>query len=168
MLLAGVGLVTPILVGCVFSAVFITHLAVNLAGNAGTGPPLTFATDLLSAIVAFSKFGLYFASVLAPLTAVAVPASYRAALFDHEPKPSLAAFLMTATMFGVIGPLVLEFVMAIVRFPLPPFAAGNTSGISIVYSFFGVVVAPLTALILWPIVRGLDRKCGTGVLSAES
>jgi hypothetical protein len=145
-----IGAATPLLAALMATPLFA--LLTFAIDSSGGDAPLSRLAQVFPVLLAF-------APPLVPLGMIAVPLSYRLALRAAPPDGSRAEFIWMATLFGMLGPVVLDGLLWAADRILA-LRGTYPFGISVWYALLGAGAAPLTALILWPALRWLDRRIG--------
>jgi hypothetical protein len=129
--------------------------------------PTPSLLELVKRSLAFLVVGLMLALPLIPITLVALPASYRWAISDSQPRPARHRFFQGALAGAIAGPVAFEALMHLSRL-LGTGGSPSFSGLSLFYIMIGLLVAPIMAFLLWPLVKRLDGKFGAGALESGS
>jgi hypothetical protein len=143
LMVALIGAATAPLAGVIGAAIVVV-LSAAKSGLAGTG--VWIKPD--SAAMLFS-LGFTFALPLAPVTAACVPLAYRSA--RRHGKGARTAFVAMAAFLGLVMPIVIGAIISL--------ALWNEGAVTIgaLYGLLGMGIAPVCALLIWPLIRRMDE-----------
>jgi hypothetical protein len=151
-LLTVIGLFTPILCAAVFLGLCLLIATIGFIVSSGSA---ILQSDVTIAIIfVCAKFAI----PLSPLTALAVPYCFHRSSISRwgKGKPDQGTFILWSIAFGALGPFVLDYAIF-----TPISGLGKDfglKGLAPIYAIVGSVVAPLSALILWPWLLKLDAN----------
>jgi hypothetical protein len=139
-----IGAATAPLAG-VIGAAMVVVLSAAKSGLAGTGAWIKpDSTAMLFSL------GFTFALPLAPVTAACVPLAYRSARMRG--RGARTAFIALAAFLGLVMPMLIGAAVSL--------ALWNEGAVTIgaLYGILGLGIAPICALLIWPLLRRMDER----------
>jgi uncharacterized membrane protein YhaH (DUF805 family) len=138
-----IGIATAPLAG-VIGATMIVAYSIAASALAGKGAWI----HMENAWMLFT-LGFVYALPLAPVTAVCVPLAYRRA--SREGMRGRPTFMIFAAFVGLFAPMLIGGIISLAAWSLGPLTIGG------IYGLLGVILAPLCALLIWPVLRRFDE-----------
>jgi hypothetical protein len=145
-LAALIGIATAPLAGLV-GAALIVAFAVGQSALAGTGAWI----KMENAWMLFT-LGFVYALPLAPISALCVPLAYRSAANSAHGRRQFMTF---AAFAGLIAPMAAGGLVSVAARQLGPLTIGA------LYGLLGVILAPVCAWLIWPVLRKMDELVTT-------